>query len=232
MHRSMTAGLAVLAALLGTPAVASAQDTGTVSIGPCAVRTSESFGGYTYAYCPVTAKPAAGKPITVHYASSLTRTYQPFPGGAFDRAAGTLSFRGGPQVQNLSFAFKSLTAAQIKRRLKVTLSRATGATITVAVGTPKQIDTIKSTVTLDGGARVQATAVVTYPQRSVRGWWSPATIARVVEDAAAVAPGVSYESQGYTCTPSRAGRGHVCAIQGADVPTSVRLTFTLPPTTR
>jgi hypothetical protein len=152
MHR--TALTAVSAALLaGAVAVPAAQaqapliapaptqssatsPASTVAIDPCTVRVSRNAGGFTYAYCSIVAQSPAGQAVTVRYHSNLPTFKPAVPNGTYSPQAKTVAFAGGgDQIQTIKLAFKKLTAAQVRSRLKVTLSGATGATITTATAT-------------------------------------------------------------------------------------------------
>lgn len=90
-----------------------------------------------------------------------------------------------------------------------------------------------------GQSKVRAKVVVTNPQSSVRDWYSRATIQKVVRKGVNHGIQKTYRSQGYRCVPTldgsmNASTAHfTCRLRGADVPTTVKLTFTapfLPPT--
>ena len=101
----------------------------TVAIDNCHVKQAR---GYAWFYCGVIADATTKASITVSYKTNLT-TFKPNTGGTWSKGSGTLHFGGpGQSVLNLKFAVRNLTAAQVRKRLKVTLSNASGATITDA----------------------------------------------------------------------------------------------------
>ena len=118
-----------------SPIAASPAPT-TVTIDSCTVRHSRNAGGFTYAYCSVVTQAPAGQAISVRYRSNLA-TYKPaVANGDYDPRSKTVPFAGGgDQIQSIKLAFRKLTVAQVTSRLKVTLSDASGATITNAVAT-------------------------------------------------------------------------------------------------
>jgi hypothetical protein len=118
------------------PSSAAATPAATVAIDDCTVRVSRNAGGFTYAYCSIVAQAPAGQAVSVRYRSNLA-TYKPaVPNGTYSPQAKTVAFAGGgDQIQTIKLAFKKLTAAQVRGRLKVTLSNASGATITDATAT-------------------------------------------------------------------------------------------------
>jgi hypothetical protein len=83
-----------------------------------------------------------------------------------------------------------------------------------------------------GGHTVRAKVVVTDPDRSVRDWYSRTTVEKVVRKAVNGQIQQPYRSQGYRCVPVLDGSMNAstarftCKLRGADVPTTVRLTFT------
>ena len=93
---------------------------------------------------------------------------------------------------------------------------------------------------LTGGAdHVKAKVVVTNPDKSVKDWYSRATIAKVVRKGVDNGIQKPYNAQGYRCIPQLNGSmtastaTFTCKLRGGDVPTTVKLTFTtnfLPPT--
>jgi hypothetical protein len=155
MHRRTTltaAGAALLAVAVAIPtaqaqsppiapapsSAASTSHAATVAIDDCTVRVSRNAGGFTYAYCAIVAQSPAGQAVTVHYRSNLATFKPAVPNGTFSPQSKTVAFSGGgDQIQTIKLAFKGLTAAQVRSRLKVTLSGATGATITNATAKAK-----------------------------------------------------------------------------------------------
>jgi hypothetical protein len=85
-----------------------------------------------------------------------------------------------------------------------------------------------------GGHKVRAKVVVTNPDASVSDWYSRATVRKVVRKAANQGIQKPFNSQGYRCVPvldgsMNASTAHfTCKLNGADVPTTVKLTFTIP----
>jgi hypothetical protein len=138
MNRSLLAGLTtvLVAATVAAP-VQAASATGTVGIGGCTIKTSRNAGGFAWAYCPITSVAVKGQAVTVHYRVNL-KTYVPLPNASYSAQSGKLGFPANSQtLLNVKFAFKGLSASQVKSRLKVTLSNAIGATITSATARAK-----------------------------------------------------------------------------------------------
>lgn len=85
-----------------------------------------------------------------------------------------------------------------------------------------------------GGDVVRVKSVVTNPEQSVRDWYSRSTIQKVVRKGVNNRYQKPYNSQGYRCVPVLNGSMNAstakftCKLQGADVPTTVKLTFTVP----
>jgi hypothetical protein len=85
-----------------------------------------------------------------------------------------------------------------------------------------------------GGSTVNAKAVVSNPQKTVSNWYSRATIQKVVRKAADEGIQKPFNYQGYRCVPVLDGSMNAstarftCKLNGADVPTTVKLTFTIP----
>ncbi len=80
---------------------------------------------------------------------------------------------------------------------------------------------------LTQGTIVKATATIANGQVQQQSWWSQATIAKVVRTGVNRGYGKPYVSQGYRCTPVvQAWVGKfTCKLTGADVPTTIKLTF-------
>jgi hypothetical protein len=94
-------------------------------------------------------------------------------------------------------------------------------------------------VLTNGASHVKAKVVVTNPNKAVKDWYSRATIAKVVRKGVNNGIQKPYNSQGYRCVPVLNGSMNAssakftCKLQGADVPTTVKITYTanfLPPT--
>jgi hypothetical protein len=85
-----------------------------------------------------------------------------------------------------------------------------------------------------GRTSVRATVLVTNPQSDVRAWWSRSTVSSVVRKGVNDGYQEPYFSQGFRCVPTLDGSMNAstarftCRLRGADVPTSVRITFTAP----
>jgi hypothetical protein len=119
-----------------TPSSAAPSPAATVTIDRCTVRHSRNAGGFTYAYCSIVTQAPAGQTVSVRYRSNLA-TYTPnVANGDYDPQSKTVGFAGGgDQIQAIKLAFRKLTVAQVTSRLTVTLSNASGATITNATAT-------------------------------------------------------------------------------------------------
>jgi hypothetical protein len=145
MHRIALTALsaALLAGAIAGPAQAqapliapAASSSATVTIDPCTVRHSRNAGGFTYAYCSIVAQAPAGQAVSVRYRSNLATFKPAVPNGTYSPRTKTVAFTGGgDQIQTIKLAFPKLTVAQVTSRLKVTLSDASGATITNAAAT-------------------------------------------------------------------------------------------------
>jgi hypothetical protein len=79
------------------------------------------------------------------------------------------------------------------------------------------------------GHTVNAQIDVQNPQSNVAGWWSRATVAKVVQKGVDGGYQSPYQSQGYRCTPVVRGEttSFTCRLRGADVPTTVTLKFNI-----
>ncbi len=77
------------------------------------------------------------------------------------------------------------------------------------------------------GKTVKTKVVVTAPEAKVKSWWSKATVAKVVRKGVNGGYQRPYQSQGYRCNATVKGEttSFACTLKGADVPTSIRLTF-------
>ena len=81
---------------------------------------------------------------------------------------------------------------------------------------------------------VKANVKVTNPQKNVRDFWSRSTVQQVVREGINNQYQKPYMSEGFRCTPTLDGSMNAstakftCKLQGADVPTTVQLTFTAP----
>jgi hypothetical protein len=99
--------------------------------------------------------------------------------------------------------------------------------------------TVNKGILTNGQDVVKANVKVTNPQKNVRDFWSRSTIQQVVREGINNKYQKPYMSEGFRCTPTLDGSMNAstakftCKLQGADVPTTVLLTFTapyLPPT--
>lgn len=85
---------------------------------------------------------------------------------------------------------------------------------------------------LASGKTVKATAVVTSPQANVSNWWNQKTVNAVVRKGVNGGYQSPYQAQGYQCVPKVKPQSNGssitsfnCKLQGADVPTTVRLSY-------
>ena len=102
-----------------------------MAIDNCHVKRSRNNGGFTWFYCGVVTDVPGSASISVSYRTNLT-TFTPSAGGSWSRRSGTLRFTSGESLLNLKFAVRNQTVAQVRQKLRVTLSNARGATITDA----------------------------------------------------------------------------------------------------
>ncbi len=79
------------------------------------------------------------------------------------------------------------------------------------------------------GSSVTANGTVTWPQSNVSDWWSASTIKRVVQTGVNNGRQSPYAKDGFRCVPTINGEktNFVCKLQGADVPTTVTLRYSL-----
>ena len=109
----------------------------TVAIQPCSVQRSRNAGGFAWASCTVVADNLPASTVGVSFKANLA-TFNPGTLGPWRKSSGTLAFdgtQGTNQMLSIKFAFKGRSVAQVRSRLKVTLSNATGgATIVAASG--------------------------------------------------------------------------------------------------
>jgi hypothetical protein len=80
---------------------------------------------------------------------------------------------------------------------------------------------------LANGNTVKAKAVVTSPEAKVKGWWSRKSVTAVVRKGVNGGYQRPYSSEGFRCTPVIRGEttSFTCKLRGADVPTTIKLTF-------
>lgn len=152
----VSCAIVAAAALQVLPAAAQTATSATVAIDSCHVKSSR---GFSWFYCGVTSDANAKATISVEYRVNLT-TFKPNTGGTWDRQSGTLRFGGpGQTVQNLKFAVRNLTAAQVRKRLRVTLSKPRNARITHATATAAAVAAAASTHATSPQAAAVAKAV-------------------------------------------------------------------------
>jgi hypothetical protein len=86
----------------------------------------------------------------------------------------------------------------------------------------------------NGANTVKVNVKVTNPEKSVRDFWSRSTVQQVVRQGVNHKLQKPYMSEGFRCRPTLDGSMNAstarftCKLQGADVPTAVTLTFTVP----
>ena len=79
------------------------------------------------------------------------------------------------------------------------------------------------------GRMVTSHVKVTNPEQKVKSWWSASAISTVVRHGVNGKYQMPYRSNGFRCTPVVQGKTtrFTCILVGADVPTTVKLTFTI-----
>jgi hypothetical protein len=84
-------------------------------------------------------------------------------------------------------------------------------------------------IALANGHTVKVNVLVTAPEAKVRSWWSASTVSAVVRKGVNGGYQRPYRAEGYRCTPVVRGEktSFTCKLVGADVPTTVRLSFTV-----
>jgi hypothetical protein len=111
---------------------------------------------------------------------------------------------------------------------------ATTTTTTTTTRTSVYHIRVNDGILANAGNEIRAKVVVQNPEPSVRDWYSRATIKKVVRKGVNNQIQKPYRSQGYRCVPVLDGSMNAsvahftCKLQGADVPTTVKLTFTAP----
>lgn len=121
--------IAATGALEAATTVAQGAPANTVAIENCHVKRG---GDFIWFYCGIASDAAANTTVLVNYRVNLV-TFKPATAGTWFSRSGTLRFTGGgQQVRNVKFAVRNLSPAKVRERLRVTLSDATGATITRA----------------------------------------------------------------------------------------------------
>lgn len=129
---SLGAGLALAAPAAQAETNGQAVAGSTVHIDTCKVAKSH-HQSFTYAYCAIVSETNGSVPnnsISVNYKVNLP-TFTPKDGGTWSKGSGTVKFGGGTEIQNIKFAVKGKSVAQVKQSLKVTISNAKNALITV-----------------------------------------------------------------------------------------------------
>lgn len=131
-------GALLLACAVAAPASGQTTPSGpTFDIDQCTVKTSRNAGGFTWVYCPIVLDNPTNGNVGVTYRSNLT-PFDPGTGSDWSKKTGKVRLGEGASLQNVKFAFRGLSASQVVKRLKVTLSKATGgATIADATATAK-----------------------------------------------------------------------------------------------
>ncbi|MBE2319824.1 hypothetical protein DVA67_027920 [Solirubrobacter sp. CPCC 204708] len=138
-------------------------------------------------------------------------------------------------------ARKAATAAAVIASLGAVALPATAGAATTTTTTQNHTYHISVNPGMLAGGQntVTARVKVTNPENSVRRFWSRSTVQQVVRQGVNNGYQKPYMSQGFRCTPTLDGSMNAstarftCKLQGADVPTTVTLTFTapyLPPT--
>lgn len=80
---------------------------------------------------------------------------------------------------------------------------------------------------LVSGSTVPAAATVRNPDQRVKSWWGTTSVATVVRNGVDGRYQMPYDSRGYRCAPVVKGNtaNFTCKLRGADVPTSITLTY-------
>ena len=128
-----TAALAT-AALGGTAQAQTLSDpAGTAATGPqiainnCTVKQSRNAGGFVWASCSiVTTNIASADSPAVSFRSNL-KPFNPRTNGTWSKQTGTLELGS---ITAIKFAYKNKTISQVRKSLKVTLSKPVDGTIT------------------------------------------------------------------------------------------------------
>jgi hypothetical protein len=135
----------------------------------------------------------------------------------------------------MSLSKTAITGALVATLGAAALAPATGlAATTTTTKTSTYNISVDKGVLAGGASTIKAKAVVSNPQKNVSDWYSRATIQTVVRKAVDGRYQKPYQSEGYRCVPSLDGSmnastaNFTCKLQGADVPTSVKLTFSVP----
>ena len=103
---------------------------------------------------------------------------------------------------------------------------------TAALAAPAHAAPIRYQVTVQQGVlakgnTVKAQVEVVNPQQNVKSWWSQAAINAVVRKAVNGGYQEPFQAQGFRCTPTVHAQytSYLCKLTGADVPTTVWLSF-------
>ena len=125
-------------------------------------------------------------------------------------------------------------AATIAAGAAVPVAQAATTTTTTTTRTSVYHVAVNDGILAGGGDVVRVKSVVTNPEPSVRDWYSRSTIQKVVRKGVNNQYQKPYNSQGYRCVPvldgsmSASTARFTCTLRGADVPTTVKVTFTVP----
>ena len=139
----------------------------------------------------------------------------------------------------MTIARKAATTAAIVASLGAVAIPATANAATTTTQNHTYHISVNPGILAGGQNTVTARVKVTNPENSVRDFWSRSTVQQVVRQGVNNGYQMPYMSQGFRCTPTLDGSMNAstarftCKLQGADVPTTVTLTFTapyLPPT--
>ena len=109
---------------------------------------------------------------------------------------------------------------------------AQAATTTTTTRTSVYHINVNDGILAGGGNVVRAKVVVKNPEPSVRSWYKRSTVQKVVRKGVNNQIQKPYRSQGYRCVPvldgsMNASTAHfTCKLRGADVPTTVKITYT------
>jgi hypothetical protein len=94
--------------------------------------------------------------------------------------------------------------------------------------------TVNDGILTNGQNTVTANVKVTNPETSVRDFWSRTSVQKLVRAGVNNEVQKPYNSEGFRCVPTLDGSMNAstarftCKLQGADVPTTVTVTFTAP----
>jgi hypothetical protein len=136
---------------------------------------------------------------------------------------------------NIVSAARNRDARHLRRCAGAALAAGAGAAVLVAPAQAAAKPIIfKRQVTVNKGVLARGSTVkvmgtVRHPAGKVSAWWSAETIAKVVRVGVNGRSERPYRSRGYACAPTATGRTarFRCTLRGADVATTVRLTFSV-----